>query len=222
MPSRSASPLFLFARYRCFFRGRWGRARAFAVGVLWVLALFATQKAIIYSAPLGAVLLLNALQRRSRGAPARVTRPLAAGLFADCARHCALFRGDSLGRRFGSSKLWSGRLITSGTIPALNGRFTGCPRSKARSSCSGWGCSERAAVRLRSSCERRAARRARSDLAARAGKLPFFLWLRACAVSLCKVARAWHAVRVCAARPRGAPRCDTSLAGARAVAGARS
>jgi hypothetical protein len=43
-----------------------GRARAFGVGALWVLALFATQKAIIYSAPLGVILLVDAFRARFR------------------------------------------------------------------------------------------------------------------------------------------------------------
>ncbi|HTA90359.1 MAG TPA: hypothetical protein VK745_12305 [Polyangiaceae bacterium] len=64
-PDAVAFGLFLFA-LSLLFPAPVGRARAFAVGVLWLLALFATQKAIIYSAPLGAVLLLNALRRRSR------------------------------------------------------------------------------------------------------------------------------------------------------------
>jgi hypothetical protein len=47
-----------------------GRLRAAAVGVLWLLSLFATQKTIIYSAPLAALLLLNALLSwRSRTRP---------------------------------------------------------------------------------------------------------------------------------------------------------
>jgi hypothetical protein len=41
------------------------RGRAAAAGVLWGLALFATQKAIIYSAPLGAVIVLNAFIARA-------------------------------------------------------------------------------------------------------------------------------------------------------------
>jgi hypothetical protein len=43
-----------------------GRVRAALVGGLWVLALFASQKAVIYSAPLGAVLLVNALRSRAQ------------------------------------------------------------------------------------------------------------------------------------------------------------
>jgi hypothetical protein len=46
------------------------RLRAAAVGVLWLLSLFATQKTIVYSAPLAAVLLLNALLSwRSKARP---------------------------------------------------------------------------------------------------------------------------------------------------------
>jgi hypothetical protein len=42
------------------------RRRALAAGVLWALALFATQKAIIYSAPLGLWLLVNAVRARGK------------------------------------------------------------------------------------------------------------------------------------------------------------
>ena len=42
------------------------RNRALGAGALWVLALFATQKAIIYSAPLAVLLLVNAVRPKTR------------------------------------------------------------------------------------------------------------------------------------------------------------
>jgi hypothetical protein len=56
-----------------------GRVRAALAGMLWVLALFATQKAIIYSAPLGAVLLANVVRSRAGSRLLSAWRPLVLG-----------------------------------------------------------------------------------------------------------------------------------------------
>ncbi|MEI9941388.1 MAG: hypothetical protein WDO69_29565 [Pseudomonadota bacterium] len=55
--------------------------RAAAAGALWALSLFATQKALIYSAPLAALLLGNALLGRGRPRLLRSWPPLLLGAF---------------------------------------------------------------------------------------------------------------------------------------------